>query len=128
MAYGFFTQMKKDSDFTDECEHRANQLIPLVFTTPHAKDIKQLNLHIKSFGATSLYKTINVDIETNEFTFNGGFSTKDTIEITNLAKLYKVYGFQYHAITINEKKGLECRYKGAYLNGKWVEDKLFILD
>lgn len=129
MAYGYINQKNKDDQFKTECEKNPDIHTSLTFAVNPAENSHQINVQLKdNKGKVILNKVLNDAEEANEFKYEGGFSIHDTIELIYNKKVYKIYGFKYHAIVINEKKGPECQYKGAFINGKWIESSVFDLN
>ncbi|WP_316808409.1 hypothetical protein [Pedobacter agri] len=128
MVYGFFNQRFKDEQFTDNCEQNPNQSTALIFVLPESASTNKLTLQLKNGTDGPVKKVITEDPKTGEFRYVDGFSIHDTVEVFTPEKQYKIYGFEYRSITINEKKGLECAYNGAYVNGKWNDSNVFRLN
>ncbi|MCX3266967.1 hypothetical protein [Pedobacter agri] len=127
MVYGFLSQIFKDEEFKSGCEQNANQSTTLVFVLPERTGLDKLTLKLKNGAGKPVKKVMTEDPKTKEFRYTDGFSIHDTLELVTPEKQYEIYGFEYSAITINEKKGLECAYNGAYIDGKWNDSNVFML-
>jgi len=127
-AYGLLNQKFKDEQFRDNCEQNPNRLTALTFVLSKTTDNTKLALKIKRSHDNPLDKVIFKDSKKSEFNYTDGFSIHDTLEIVTPLKRYKIYGFEYRAITVNAKKGLECAYNGAYINAKWNDGNVFVLN
>ena len=128
MVYGFLNQKFKDEKFNHDCEQNPNRLSALTFVLAKSNGVTKLALKIKRSHDNPLDKMMIKDSKTNEFNYTDGFSIHDTLEIFTPLKNYRIYGFEYRAITINEKKGLECAFNGAYVDGKWNDSSVFMLN
>lgn len=123
---GWISQKNKDNQFKTECENNPSIHTTLSFVVDPKDEAHQINVHLKNKQSqTILNKVLNKNKD-HEFKYDGGFSISDTLMIIKNSKVYKMYGFKYHTVVINEKKGPECHYKGAFINGKWNED--YIVD
>jgi hypothetical protein len=127
MAYGYLNQEKIDEQFRNDCSKNPRTNTPLTFVLNANEHVPKLNLSIKGHGEI-VNKTILRNEATNDYEYKDGFSLGDTLEIIHKGKSYKIYGFQYHTVTVNIKKGQECKYKGAFMNQKWNERTVFNLD
>ena len=127
MVYGFLSQLFKDEEFKSGCEQNANQSTTLVFVLPERTGLNNLTLKLKNGAGKPVKKVLTEDPKTKEFRYTDGFSIHDTLELVTPEKQYEIYGFEYSAITINEKKGLECAHNGAYIDGKWNDSNVFML-
>ena len=104
-----------------------NQSTTLVFVLPERTGLNNLTLKLKNGAGKPVKKMMTEDPKTKEFRYTDGFSIHDTLKLVTPEKQYEIYGFKYSAITINEKKGLECVYNGAYIDGKWNDSNVFML-
>jgi hypothetical protein len=128
-AYGFISQNNKDNQFKTECEKNPNVHTSLIFAVKQTENPHQINVQLNDDkGKTILNKILNDAEEPSEFKYDGGFSIHDTIQLIYNEKVYRIYGFQYHSVVINDKKGPECQYKGAFINGKWNASNVFDLN
>ena len=127
MAYGYLDQKNKDNQFSKACMENLKVDTPLTFALKNNTQIPELQLQIirggKVVDRVIVKKTMNDD-----YLYEDGCSVHDTLSIMINKKIYSIYGFQYHAVTINDKKGLECKFKGAFLNQKWNEGYVFELN
>ncbi|AND65403.1 hypothetical protein AX766_13920 [Flavobacterium covae] len=60
-----------------------------------------------------------------EYKYGYGFELEDTIKINIDNNLFKIYSFKFDTFIINKKKGLECEFKEAILNGKLNKTNIF---
>jgi len=127
MVYGYLNQKAKDDEFASACISGTN-LTTLSFILPEQKKIKKLHLKISRANQKTIMEVATQHSGNNNFSYTGGFSSLDTLEITSLSKKYKMYGFKYVSIVINAKKGPECQYRGAYINGKWNDGNIVSLE
>ncbi|MCZ4243838.1 hypothetical protein [Pedobacter punctiformis] len=129
MGYGYIDQKSKDDQFQTACEKNPNIHTFLTFAVKQTENSNQIDVQLKdNKGKIILNKILYDTQEVNEFKYEGSFSVQDTIKLVYNKKVYKIYGFRHHSVVINEKKGPECQYKGAFINGKWNEGTVFDLN
>ncbi|MFC6269832.1 hypothetical protein [Frigoriflavimonas asaccharolytica] len=76
---------------------------------------------------TILDKSYSDSNSTNEYSFSHTFVKGDKVEIVLMQKTYVIDRFQFSSVIINRKKGLECKFDGAFLNGIRYNSDVFIL-
>lgn len=128
MIIGWISQKNKDNQFKTKCENNPSTHTSLTFAIDPKEESHQINVLLKNKQNQMILNKIVSENEDHEFTYDGGFSIDDTLMVIKKSKTYKIYGFKYHTVIINEKKGPECQYKGAFFNGKWNEDDVFDLN
>jgi len=122
IGYNFYQQYRRDNDFICKCRKGNEMNTKLMFDFLNDLEILKVKALINNKKIN--IKRVNI---TDPLEYNQGFSLQDTLKIVTQSKNYNIYGFKYDSVMINPQKGLECEFKGAFVNDKWNEGNVFIL-
>lgn len=128
VIYNLKLQKIEYSNYICECRLAKDMHSDLIFDLYFTKrQINNMSIKINKIKKPIDVRNIRKTTKNYEYKYEYGFELHDSLTVSIDDRLYKIYGFKYDTIIINRKKGLECLFKGAYLNNKWVEGNYFIL-
>lgn len=129
VLFKLLQQKKVDNDYICNCQNGLNMSSELILKTYYNKEnIENMIINLNELRRQIDRKSIVKRDAFSEYKYQNGFELEDTLTFEINDRKYRIYGFKYDTIIINKKKGLECEFKGAYLDGKWIEGKIFFLE
>lgn len=127
IGYQMIKQKANNKNFMDECQSNPNINTTITIVVKKEQLISDdLSIKLNSKD-TILEKTFSNSDGTNEYNFSRAFGKDDRVEIILRASTYVIDKFQFGSVIINNKKGPECKFIGAFVNGNQNNSDVFVL-
>ncbi len=126
IIYNLYQQKIIDENYICDCRKGKNMNSELFFDLQFSNEVVgNVSIELNNLKKPIEIENIRKYKKFYEYKYEYGFELTDTLKVKINDKLNKIYGFKYDTIIINSKKGLECEFKGAIVNGIFQKGNRF---